>query len=214
MAYDVHVRIIAKGRFGSAAPGVDKWQFSLSYSAPSGLTTAQQNTMAVDMNAFIGRATTKISSSCITESITFATIGTTGHYTTVPYVVASTQAGGGVGNNTAPQVAWVVTYELAAASGTAIIPGGRRRGRFYLPGPVASVDSSTWQVAAADATALGTSAQTLINALNTDGGGQVVVASSKDGNHVVNRIRVGTALDTHRSRRRQLVEAYSVKTVP
>lgn len=90
------------------------------------------------------------------------------------------------------------------------------RGRFYLPFPAWGASTTTEGILATTAqTTILSFATTLINEINdAPSGRNVVVWSRKDGiTSDVVKVRLGRAVDTIRSRRRDLPEAYAESTV-
>lgn len=215
MAYTAHVRITCSGQIGVAGSGFEQFQYGLSYAAASGLTETQMNNMAVQLVTLHTSVDARIWAGAVLKSIKFATIDTTGHYTVEPYIVAENVGGASASGDALhpPQVSWCTTLEDRPAPGSAITSSRRKRGRMYLPCPVLIVGPTTGEVDPTDAAACAAAVAACIEGLNTDGGGNVVVASKIDGNHIVNHVRVGCALDTIRSRRKSLVEHYAGVTI-
>lgn len=214
MPYATHVRMTMSGRFGDTSPGYEHFSFGISYAASAGLSSAQITAMTTDTTDFFSNADNLVSVHAHLESIKFATIGVDGHYVDTPVVVPVAVAGGADDVVHPPQIAWCVSIDQAPVAGVALTPAARKRGRFYLPMPVHHIDPATGELLTTTAPATCAAAVAAwIESLNTDGGGAVVVASSIDGNHPVTRVRVGRALDTIRSRRRDLDEHYAAVAI-
>lgn len=98
--------------------------------------------------------------------------------------------------------------------------GASGRGRFFIPAPLTTVNSTSGQMGTPQQENVVGNAKILIDALNNapnlDVNGprfRVVVASSKGFLSPVTAVRVGKALDTIRSRRRSIPEAYLALSV-
>lgn len=114
-------------------------------------------------------------------------------------------AGGG-GNYFPPQVALAVSLLTDSSRGRA------HAGRFYLPTPAAGIEGDgRW--GAGPATEVAASVTTMLDAINGAVSGYTVGVASDIGTGTFRRctgIRVGRTLDTIRSRRTSLPEAYVI----
>lgn len=157
-----------------------------------------------------------------TDQIKVAQVGTDGktHPDNVLYAPYGTAITGPTAGTVYPaQISLVASLENSGARGLAA------KGRMYLPG-VTHVVQSNGQISTANVTSTVTALKAFIDAVNAAAptGEKVILASqgrrtkNPDGtysvvpgtsvNSVVNRVRVGSVLDTQRRRRNQLVEAY------
>lgn len=217
MAYAEHIRMTALGRLGSASG--ERFSYSLNFGTNNGaallpFTAAGLqdafDDCAADVVAFHGSQGAGISPPAVLEEVKFARIGTDGKYTDDPYLVNVTDTPGGSNSGftggTPPQSALCISLTTGRRG-----PSGK--GRFYVPMFATQIDSATLLMPDAIRDAAQAQAATFIEALgNQPGidalGLKVVVASTKGYNTVVNGVRVGRVVDTIRSRRRQLPEAY------
>lgn len=102
---------------------------------------------------------------------------------------------------------------LAVSLMTEFSRGRGARGRFYLPLPGVSIDSTTGMASAGSAADIATAATTFLNALNAALPGWKVGVVSNIGTGVSNavtNVRVGRVIDTIRSRREKFAEDYQV----
>jgi hypothetical protein len=98
-----------------------------------------------------------------------------------------------------PQVSLVTTLDTG-------VPGASGRGRIHLPGPRFTLAS--FRITENDALATAAAVKDFITAVETDLAAQVSVASSTGPVRAVTALRVGRVLDTMRSRREDVLEAY------
>lgn len=214
MPYDDHVRVTVSGQLGLTGSGYEKfaWGFAI---GGSFISDALADDVVDAVEAYFSDPGTFVHGSAKMTQVKFASIDADGHYVGVPYVVASTVVGGGADTIHPPQVSWCVSVAAVPDPGDPITPSGRRRGRWYLPLPVPAIDSATGEVSdRSTAATLASNTVAFIEATNAAiGGPAIVVASSIDGNHTINQVRVGRALDTIRSRRRDLLEDYAIGVV-
>jgi hypothetical protein len=210
-----HIRITAIGTLGSTGE-----QFSYGLSMAQGASggsyfepfmTANEDVfsdLCDDVATYHGRATTRLRSAAVLTHVKVAPIGPDGKYTADPYIkdysVPGAESGGGA---TPPQIALCISLVTARRG-----PSGK--GRFYLPLPAWGVNSASFQIDGQNANDSRGSAVSLINDLNNQPGIDVlgmgvVVASTKGYNTPVTGVRVGKLLDTVRTRRNKLQEAYT-----
>lgn len=115
--------------------------------------------------------------------------------------------GGGVTRLHPPQVAMRVSLDSG-------LRGRSQKGGFYIPLPNLEVQPGQFQVLDVEAARVALAAKDMIDTINgLDGITNVIIASGVVGNIAVRRVRVGTALDTIRTRRNQLVERYQQELV-
>lgn len=213
--FEPHIRVSCIGRLGN--PEADRFTFSVnmdSSNPPLGISWLEDNTveaadLADDCVAFFGRANTRISQAATLDTVKIAHIGVTGAYVGDPVIIAVNQTGSIVQTGaTLPQNALAVTLNTGRRG-----PSGR--GRFFIPMPEVSVDSTDgFHINMPQAELIASSAEQFIEALNNhpgidSGNMHVVVASTKGFNTGVSSIRVGRVVDTIRSRRNKLTEAYT-----
>lgn len=228
MALVSHLRLTWGGTLGSGASAPEAWSTGLSLGEPLGQTAllpdAAFQAIANRVQAFHTSAESLIGSDCRLTDVRLALVGQDGRvarnadgsYAQLKKTIVGGVAGGtGSGPLHPFQVSLVATLDTA-------FPGRQGRGRMFLPMPRATV-TSDGLIAASDAQVVAGAVTDLINAIHGDVGNlsatqeRVVVASSGSqlqsippANHPVTRVRVGHVLDTMRSRRRSLVEAYSL----
>lgn len=220
MPFAPHYRVTALGRLGA---GADIFSYGLNMAPDNGngsasglqniitLNDTAWDDLAEDVRAFHGRAGTRISERAVLEVVKIARIGSDGKYMEDPRIVNVTDTPGGytVDSDCAlvhPQLALAVSLVTDRRG-----PSGK--GRFYVPMPVVSSEADSLLGVTADIDSIATSAQTLINDMNNSPGIDVTtlkvcVSSTKGYNTGVERIRVGRAVDTIRTRRNKLAETY------
>lgn len=216
MPYARHLRVTAIGVMAAPPAGTPWEQFSyrVNLSLPPDFVTgdAQMNRfqdMANDVQAFHLNPACRIGQAAILREVKVAEIGPLGTYLSNPVSFFMDQPGGGAASiQHAPQVA------LAVSLGTAR-RGPTGKGRFYLPLPIFGLNSADGRIAAADAQAVAQAVRDFVANLNNAPGidgvaPKVTVASSKGYNTDVTEVRVGRTLDTIRSRRTSILEAYGV----
>lgn len=138
-------------------------------------------------------------------------LGPDGRYTSASETVLyDWDAPGIVGSSGSPYPAQIA---LAVSLVTGVRRGLARNGRFYIPAPVGDVETNTGGIASSRAQAVAAAATTMLNGINAAVPGYRVGVASNVGSgafEVVQNVRVGKILDTIRSRRTSLLEAYSV----
>lgn len=223
MVYEPHIRMSAIGRLG-AGPGVERFQYSLNLARGQngsggvpGLQPNQTawNDFAEDLRAFHGSAALSLHPLAVLEEVKFARIGADGKYTEDPVIVnVADTPGGGPTDVTVTQM--VLPQSALAVSLTTPRRGPSGKGRFYLPMPVIGLTTNL-QVQDVQRDQIQARVAQLIGDLGNQPGFdvldlQVVVASTKGYNTSVTGVRVGRVLDTIRSRRRSIDEAYDPVT--
>lgn len=196
-------------QWGGKLPGNESWSCGFRMWKSGGSTNANAVTMLPGISSAIAefhqRAESSIQSAAKLSFVKVNAIGTNGRYiedgtneatfADLPGAYLTFQ-----GPN---QVA------LAVSLTTGFSRGPAHRGRFYMPMPALTPDSSGL-IPAAIAAEIGTSVDTLIANANSSGAGhQMVIMSRKagaPGHRAVTGNEVGRVLDTQRRRRRSLVE--------
>lgn len=160
----------------------------------------------------------KISNQYLTYTVKVARLNTNGttEADSVKYYDATTPyAGNSSGTSWPPQIALVGTLVTAAARGLG------SKGRMYLPGIQAALDTNA-KISITDRGNLATNLAAMFNGINADADvpGTVITASfgrvspaTVGVNEVVTGVRVGNVYDTQRRRRNALVESYSTANV-
>jgi hypothetical protein len=193
---------------------IEEWSFRLNLSDPGGtnqnFSQSAAEDYANDVELFFGQGVLNITSIAMLTEVKLARIGPDGKYLADPFIVTKAKRGDGTSTLTHPtQVA------LAVSLGTDR-RGSSGRGRFYLPGVQFGLDAASGTIAASAATAVRDAVVTFIQNLNNPAGindpgtAKVTIASTKGFNSDVTSVRVGRALDTIRSRRTSLNEAYGL----
>lgn len=215
--YVPHYKLV----FGGTLCGTEQWSCSLNlatspYNAwPVGFDLDAHFADAVsDLGQWLQRADSKIGGASLTQ-IKLNKIDANGRYEDPNH--PHTKAYAGINSSPsvllAPQCAVVVTLLTAKARGAGA------KGRFFTPALLAAVEGDG-RMSLATATAIATSAKTLINDLNNWPGVdflgdlRVVVATQGTAgdpgaeNVPVTGVAVGRVVDTHRSRRASLDEQH------
>jgi hypothetical protein len=228
--YVPHWRLTLSGTIGDVAPAPEIFSLGLSIGASAGPLGGMPNDivwhkMLTASVAWFADAGNMISSNAHLTQIQLAAIGANGRFATDAsgaYVrLLETQSGmpqpgGGVYNGTAPQVAVAVTLDTKR-------PGKVGRGRFFVPVPNTKPLSGNLLIPPGDAAGIAAGARDWINLINTalangtpPQGPRVCVASGGSAklgiapaNYPVTSVRVGRVLDTIRTRRNAVDEAYS-----
>jgi hypothetical protein len=212
--YSPHIRFQCAGQFGPVGGAWEIFSYGLSVGG-AGAVSAGADVLedaCQDLIDFHVRQATGISSTARLTSIKAAYVQADGTWqgAEAAYEVTGSWPGGAVNNGSemphAPQVALAVT--LRTASNTP-----RTRGRFFLPAPAWGSLSADGLVAEVQAGSTAGSVVQLIQALNNQpgfdqGDDRVIVASTFGANTPVTSVSVGRVLDTIRSRRNALREAY------
>ena len=210
MTYIPHVKVTWSGIFGNPTLPFEQWSFGLAFAHDDGsVVDISATTAAADLAGF---GATFIAAACSTSvKLTLtkvANINAAGHYSGPPQTHATVPAAGTGSIPHPPQIALVVSTRSTPAD----FP--RVRGRFFVPGPLVSMQTDTALITDGDCATIAGAAKDLIDAINGDfiaAPGHVVIASNKGAgrNAIVHDVRVGHVLDTVRSRRRSMKEAYT-----
>jgi hypothetical protein len=219
-----HIRITVAGSMTGQVPTPEIFSFGFVLADPTGDPTiglpspAECDQVEALVRAMFTRPATAISNQAALRQITIASVGTSGKVNVQPdgsylqkkYVYGPTTVTGGGGALAYPyQVANVVTLSSSASSGAKL-------GRIFLPSPTVPVGNDGTYPAAAASDCLN-SVKTCFQAINALPMSVVVAVASGGSvpkglparNYPVVQLRVGRVLDTMRSRRNQLAEAYT-----
>lgn len=227
--YVPHLKVILSGTLGTSQPAPEIFALGFAIGGPTPVVSlgpvAAWDTARAAITSWWGSGATHVHPSAKLTSMKLAFIGTSGavatnedgsfaQYKNESLAIAG---GGAAGPLHPPQVALAVSLYSARAATVG-------RGRFYLPLPSMEVDASTLGVATADQQGVVNSTLAMLNAVGAALGGsdsRVCVASGGSVKHAlppacypVTRIRVGAALDTIRSRRGKVSEAYVEHALP
>lgn len=211
---------------GTSFGGAEIWSTGLFVGDPSAdcsnPTQAFADACRTAWTAFFTNTGAHIGNSWKTDMVKVAQIGTDGktslsNVVYAPYGTAITGVDGGPVYP--PQIALVASLENSGARGLAA------KGRMYLPG-IASAVGLDGKITGSHSLSIANAMKDLITAINAaaPAGEKVLLASQgrrtkgPDGKYTpvpgtavsaaVNRVRVGSVLDTQRRRRNQLVEVY------
>lgn len=209
MPFAPHRRLTFAGVFGTVAVPYEAWAFRLNI-AP--VLDGQQSQTLQDVGPGILQAAQTAWSTHIAQlvrenarltSIKVAEIDAQGHY--VGDAVERSASVPGL-NPFAGQMPAQVALAVTLRTGRR---GASYRGRFYLPAPGTEVLVADGLMSSSLAQTFADGAGKFVGAINAIPNlGSVVIASSKGMNTTVTDVSVGRALDTIRSRRRDLNEAY------
>lgn len=204
------LRLVASGTLHN---GEEQFSFSMAFISRDGQPdpvppAAVPQSWITAFSTYWG-ATGVVSNAAVLRTLKLNQIGPDGRYTqddTVEYDYPGTAPVGPVLPNYPPQVAIAISLRTDAARGRA------HAGRFYLPSPAASLQPSTGTIGVSAQTTLQGHTKTLLDALNAGLSGYRLGVVSKVGSGAerpVTHIAVGAALDTIRSRRTDIPEAYT-----
>lgn len=220
MAYLPHHRVTFKGEFKTSllAEPYETWNTSLAFRGGEGLLAADRqslvNDLAADFKTFLqANASTGMSTSTYFTECRLDAIGTDGKITQDAVLANETVGWGGNGGGVLvpPQCALVLTLDTG-------VRGRSRFGRMYLPFQALTLGLDGRITEASQQNILTTAATFINNASNAVGidlGWEACVASNV-GSGSLNRVqavRVGRVVDTMRSRRRSMDEAYKSASV-
>jgi hypothetical protein len=202
-----HTRCTASGLIGvSSAPyEIFSYSFAIEHQGDT-LVNANMDTIAAAVQAFHARPTSKIATNAILREVRFAHVNALGVQDQPTYLKAVDTRGGGGSPLYPSQVALAVSLRGPVRVSPA-------RGRFYLPMPTAFVNESSGLMDAAVASGVADSAVTLANAISALGATTRMSIDSRYGMATVTEIRVGRVLDTLRTRRNAVKEAYAAATL-
>ena len=220
-----HIRVTALGRLGGAA-ALERFSWSVNIAKSDGGILAEAllepnqavwEDIAADIRSFHIAPAALISPAAVLEEVKFAHIGADGRYTRDPVVVDVVNAPGVGGGYPADKHPFVIPQSALVVSLGTARRGRTGRGRFYLPMPTVELEAGTLTMPVVARDNVEARVAQMLNDINNQPGVdalglRVVVASSKGYNTVVDDVRVGRVIDTVRSRRRSLVEAYGTAT--
>lgn len=217
-----HFRVTFEGVLGSVAAPLEKWQFGLNVAAP--LVLLDGAGLPAELLGYANTCYTGVAGTLL------GNVGSWLRLTAcdIRYIAANglqpRNAAGGfsgaaryesdqAGSMSSavrypPQVSLVVSLQTARA-------GARGKGRFFLPAPGYVLQDDS-RLSVAHATGMANVGAAIVNTVNSafpPAYGKVSVMSSFGFSSEVTSIRVGRTLDTHRSRRSDLIEAYIVAPV-
>lgn len=149
----------------------------------------------------------------------FNRINPDGHYSiagpTVEHFWVGSLPEGGASTSYPAQVACCVTHHTDRGRGIG------SKGRMFLPPPSTPISTSTGKMAVGAGATIATHHSTFLNALNEwpgsdpHTGAECCIVSKKDASvNKITSVSCGLVLDTIRTRRNALVEAYEASTVP
>jgi hypothetical protein len=206
-----HYRVTIGGVFGSSAAPLEKWQTSVlvpNATTPTALTAADALGKA---NAIKGSWDATVKGVCgggiIHEYCDIRLIGADGLQPRNPDGSFAGAARFTTEGATASGAAPVYPAQIAVvASLITARQGPSGKGRMFLPPPAAGLGAD-FRLGVVAADLLAAAVKDWINAVNVELAGKVSVVSSKGLTSPVTGVQVGRVLDTHRSRRRDLLEA-------
>lgn len=208
--YVRHRRVTISGDIGAIVGSPERWSIRLNFSDPTNFADGSNfhNGVVADVKLWASLETGLWIGSRVSQ-VKSAVIGTNGLYTGEPFVDDFAPVPF-AGSAQVPLFPFQVSLCMSLQTGQR---GPRKRGRVYLPTPMVTLEPDG-QFQAGQATAIRDRFATFLNNLNNHTGPdanapEVVIASSKGLNTVVNGVRVGRVLDTMRSRRRSLPEDYT-----
>lgn len=225
MPYQPHVMVRCNGTIGSPANPAEIFSYGVSMAAntlPEAPT--EVDAIVAACVAYHGRAGTAINSLARLTEVAISLVQPDGVYAdgrpkqkqagdTIRRAVVQ---GGAAPNSTVHP--YQVAYRVSLDDG---VRGVGHRGGWYVPFPGWQLDGGTGLVENTVAAAARDSAKTWLAALTAargappvPGKSAVIIASGKNGNLFVSRLRVGRVLDTIRSRRNDLAEDYQVTAIP
>lgn len=213
-----HTRITFSGHVGGSSTSItERWSFSLNSAdavAISGATEAELDAIAAGANAaYHGSLNNGMPSNCFLTSVKVASIDALGQYRQRgdgSYVLGednTIRTGVEAASGMPLQVALCVSLTTARSGPTG-------KGRFFLPWPALSLDTTTRLIPTNQMTDVVSRTKTFLGALNDLTGINLAVVSSKGYASDVTGFRIGRAPDTMRSRREDLIESYVSDTVP
>jgi hypothetical protein len=209
-----HKLVTFSGDVVVAGAVLEQWSFSLRCEPDLTNTPAQDAAAAIGAkDAYVGWMAGPISNVAVLKRVRVASVNALGKYATTAdgqflageWVGSSPGANGSL-NYLPLQSALVVSLMTARAGATG-------RGRFFIPTPRHNLDVDGRLTVQGQTDALA-AAKGFINAMNAVPElGRVIVSSSKGYESLVTGVRVGRAIDTLRSRRGNVLEAYAASTL-
>lgn len=210
MPKPAHTRVTFSGVVGTAAAPVERWSINLNFPAaalPEASTDAAADTIANNVSGWWAQLQDVLPTDVILTEVRVAAIGADG-LTLVrgdgTYVqgIASVSLAGAMAKQPMPlQTALCVSLNTTRTGPTG-------KGRFFLPWPALSLDSTTKILPEAQVTDFIDDVVSFLNGVQNVLGQQLQVVSSKGYMSEVTSIRIGRAPDTMRSRREDVPEGY------
>lgn len=203
MPYLTHSRLTWTGVLGLPSAVAETFSFGLTLGGIPGPNPGDAVAYAAAGKAMFNRVESLVCDNAFITSFKLATIGPDGKYVGNPTVVA---VDGGVGAAAGPNHPFQISTCISLSTG---VRGRSMRGRFYLPAPAVSVIKLSGLMNAGEQQAIAGSMKVFLDAVNAVHPlSPISICSRKGFNTNVNGLRVGRALDTMRSRRRNLPETY------
>jgi len=215
MAFHEHYKLTFSGIFGNPASPYEAWAFGYAIGfddpilPPADSWADDQVSVVQTYLASVSAPAAKLT------QVKIAVIHSDGLYDGVaPAISAVVPAAGDAAIKYPPQISLVVSTQSASIARSG-------RGRWYIPAPADELDVNTGLAVDTDVAATLAASKTFLNdsvsAFETSGSfglGLIhpVIASRKGlgTNFTITELRVGHVLDTMRSRRRSMAEAYDV----
>lgn len=206
MVFPQHQRISFIGHLGTPSAPKEIWTFRLNMMGVNTATKSPLDYLNAAKAAYIAHIKDNVMSSVQLTHIKFAHINPDGKYGAEPTVLdAPVGTTNMVGSALPWQTALAVTLDTPRRGPTG-------KGRIFLPVPnVGSISLSDGSFDALKASTIASAVKGLVQALNDvdPNEGAVAIVSSKGYASPVTSVRCGRILDTIRTRRNDLVEAYS-----
>jgi hypothetical protein len=202
--YAPHARFTFSGIFGLVAAPSEEWVFRLNATAGGTVNQATATSLATLFGTHLAP---RIGTHARLTEVKVVRIGAGGLYDGPMHLVDVNVPGTDASGVVYP---YQISHAISLGTG---VRGSRYRGRFYMPAPKYAVDSNEGTLTAGQADQMRTSVAAFLNAVNAlPEVDRVVIASSHGFNTPVSEVRVGRVLDTIRTRRRSLPEAYTGPT--
>lgn len=207
-----YTRVTASGIFGTISAPDEIWSWSFGIAAtiqsPDNMTGDVARAVKDQVVGFHQRPETGCSEKALLTEVKIS-LKTDLHRDAAPpvvFVIDHLPGGGATDLKYPTQISLAVS--LGASTDTR-----KAKGRFYLPAPTYPIDPASSRISAVNTQRVADSASQFLNAVKAASGQSVIVASLKDGNHVVHTVRVGDVYDTIRTRRNKERETYSLAPV-
>lgn len=199
-----HTRFTATGVIGGATLPYEIFSFGFAVAHDGDtLTLLQQSSISDAIAAMFVAPNTAIANNAHLRAVKAAHVNAAGVQDQPTTIFPHLVSGGTGGSNRPSQVALAVSLVGPAA----VRP---IKGRFYLPMPNMGISTDSGVMTEASASSVVDRVETLANAIKGLGPTVRLAIDHKGGLAVVNKIRVGRALDTIRTRRNQVLEGYVV----
>lgn len=199
-----YTRLTARGSFGVTGNAYEIWSFGFAIGHGGDLlTTAEMDAVTNLITTRFPAGAGMLGTRTRLEEVAFAHVDAAGVQDQPTYRNLVNIVGGAAQGQRPSQVALAVSLRGPAGVHPA-------RGRFYLPGPQHSLDVDTGLLDAAQVQATANLWRGLIADIPVSTSDGVLAIDTKTGIVPVTEVRVGRVLDTMRSRRNQVLEAYQV----